>query len=367
MDSLNTTREKINEIDRKMAELFIERMRAVEKVAEHKKKCGLPIYDAEREAALIEKNSKYVEDNVLRSYYIDFLKSKMDISKKYQHRLVDGMRVAYSGVKGAFAESAVNRIFSGTVSVPYPDFASAYNSVVNGECDCVVLPIENSFAGDVNMVIDIAFEGSLFINGVYDLEVVHNLLVLPGTNKKDIKTVMSHPQALSQCAPYIKAAGYETMSATNTAIAAKNLKELNDPTVAVIASRDTAELYGLEIAERRINESSINTTRFAVFSKCANKPSADDNHFVLFFTVKNEAGSLGRAVSAIGKFGFNMRTLKSHPTKKLNWQYYFFAEGSGNINSDEGVKMLEALRENCEDVRVVGVFTTEKMLSEDSL
>ena len=364
MDKLKIAREKINNIDREMAKLFVERMRAAEDVAEYKKKCGLPIFDAEREQALIERNSEFIEDTALRSYYIDFLKSQMDISKKYQHRLIDGMRVAYSGIKGAFAESAANRIFSGAVSVPYPDFAAAYDSVVKGECDCVVLPIENSFAGDVNRVIDLAFEGSLYINGVYDLEVIHNLLVIPGTNKKNIKTVMSHPQALSQCAPYIAANGYEIKEATNTAIAAKTLKEMNDRSVAVIASRDTAELYGLEIAERKINESNINTTRFAVFSKCANVPSADDNHFVLFFTVKNEAGSLGRAVSAIGKYGFNMRTLKSHPTKKLNWEYYFFAEGNGNINGEDGKRMLEALRENCEDVRIVGVFESEKTLSE---
>lgn len=365
MDSLHIAREKINEIDKKMAELFACRMQAVATVAEHKKKCGMPILDAERERAIIEKNSEYVEDTVLRSYYIDFLNSNMDISKKYQNRLINGMRIAYSGVKGAFAESAASRIFKGCETVGYPDFAAAYNAVVNGECDCAVLPIENSFAGDVNMVIDIAFDGPLYINGVYDLEVVHNLLVLPGTDKKQIKTVMSHPQALSQCAPYIAAAGYETKAAANTALAAKTLIEMNDSSVAVIASYDTAKIYNLEIAERKINESAVNTTRFAVFSKCANKPTSKDNQFVIFFTVKHEAGSLGRAVSAIGKYGFNLRTLKSHPTKKLNWQYYFFAEGTGDINSKEGNEMLAALRENCEDVKVVGVYSSEKMLVEE--
>ena len=189
MDSLQNARQKINQIDKQMAELFSERMQAAKEVAEYKKKCGMPIFDAERENALIENNSGYIEDSVIRSYYIDFLKSNMEISKKYQYRLIDGMRVAYSGVKGAFAESAASRIFKQCNAVGYPDFASAYNSVVNGECDCAVLPIENSFAGDVNMVIDIAFDGPLYINGVYDLEVVHNLLVLPGTDKKNIKTI----------------------------------------------------------------------------------------------------------------------------------------------------------------------------------
>ncbi len=364
MDKLTEARNKIDSIDHKLAELFSERMRAVEMVAEAKRKSGMPIYDKTRENEILQKRSELVNDLVLRGYFIEFLERTMAISRKYQYRILSGMKVAYCGVEGAFAHEAASRIFPYAETVPYADFLSAYNSVLKGESDCAVLPIENSFVGDVNTVMDLAFEGSLFINGVYDLEVVHNLLILPDANKDDILTVSSHMQALSQCKTYIDNNGFSTESASNTAAAAKALSLSGDKTRAVIASAKTAELYGLKIVDRRINDSSSNTTRFAVFSRTANAPSEKNNQFSLFFTVKNDAGALGKAVSAIGRHGFNLRNLKSHPTKKHNWQYYFFVEGSGNIHASEGQKMLEELRENCEDVKVIGVYKDECVLEE---
>ncbi len=364
MDKLTEARSKIDSIDKKLAELFCERMRAVEVVAEAKRKSGMPIYDKARENEILQGRSELVDDLVLRGYFIEFLERTMAISRKYQHRILNGMRVAYCGVSGAFAHEAASRIFPYAEAVPHNDFLSAYNAVLKGDCDCAVLPIENSFAGDVNTVMDIAFEGSLYVNGVYDLEVVHNLLILPEANKEDIVTVASHPQALSQCKTYIDANGLVTESASNTAAAAKALSLSGDKTRAVIASAKTAELYGLKIADRHINDSNSNTTRFAVFSRTANAPSVKNDQFSLFFTVKNDAGALGKAVNAIGRHGFNLRNLKSHPTKKHNWQYYFFVEGSGNIHAPEGQKMLEELRENCEDVKVVGVYEDERVLEE---
>jgi len=80
------------------------------------------------------------------------------------------------------------------------------------------------------------------------------------------------------------------------------------------------------------------------------------------FTVKNEAGSLVRALSVIGEAGFNLRSLKSRPTKDLIWEYYFFAEGEGNINSEAGEQMLLKLKESCNNIKVVGSFSKEKII-----
>lgn len=155
------------------------------------------------------------------------------------------MKIAYSGVEGAFANIAASRIFPDGHLVSFGDFEEAYNAVVDGECDCCVLPIENSFAGEVGQVMDLMFQGSLYINGVYGLPVVQNLLALPGTKMSDIKEVVSHPQALSQCAAYITKHGYSMRQSSNTARAAKEVVERGDPHVAAIASAETAELYGL--------------------------------------------------------------------------------------------------------------------------
>lgn len=365
MKSLNEIRLQINEIDSEMSKLFTRRMKAVEEVAKIKKQLGMPVFDASREDEVIKKNSARIEDPELRSYYVSYIKYNMELSRKYQHKILEGMKIAYSGVKGAFANIAAEKIFTDGEAVAYPDFASAYNAVVDGDCDCAVLPIENSFAGDVEVVMDLAFSGPLYINGVYDLQVAHNLLVVPGVKLDDIKKVVSHPQALSQCAPFINEHGFETEAASNTAIAARILSESQSKDTAVIASSLTAKLYGLEVIERKINESNTNTTRFAVFSRVANKPSNSNDQFAMFFTVNNEAGSLGKAVSEIGRFGFNLRNLKSHPTKEHNWEYYFFAEGSGNIHDDNGKMMLEALQKNCSHLRVIGAYDSEKKLNGD--
>lgn len=362
MNSLEDARKKINEIDRKMADLFTQRMHAAEQVANYKMQAGLPIYDQAREDEVIEKNRAFVPEEELQSYYVNFLKSNMIISRRYQRRLLDGMRVAYSGVPGAFAATAAQRIFPDGTPVPHKDFAAAYEAVTKGECDCAVLPLENSFAGDVSQVMDLAFFGDLYINGIYDLEITQNLIGLPGTSLKEIKKVISHPQALAQSAAFLREHGFETEEATNTAVAAQSVAEKKDPAFAAVAGAETAALYGLQVLEKRINDRSGNTTRFAVFSRLNHQDPAHDNYFVMNFTVKNEAGCLGKAVSAIGELGFNLRALKSRPTKELIWEYYFYAEGEGNINSKDGICLQKRLQELCSDMRILGSFDRERVL-----
>lgn len=359
MTELESARQIINSVDRQMAELFEQRMDAAKKVAEYKRLHGIQVTDAAREAEVIKRNSELIKNENYKSYYIDFLQHNMDVSKNYQHRLLEGMRVAFSGVEGAFANIAANKVFPDAVAVPYPDFKTAYNSVVDGECDCVILPIENSYNGDVGQVMDLAFFGSLYINGIYDIGVVQNLLAVKGTTMDQVKQVISHPQALGQCAGYIKKHGFETIEAVNTAVAAKQVAEMGRHDIAAIASDEAAEKYGLKKLEAHINESNNNTTRFAVFSRSAKTPSRDDNHFIMLFTVTNEAGSLGKAISIIGENGFNLKALKSRPTKELIWSYYFFAEGEGNINSDNGKKMIEELKTKCSEIKVIGSFEKE--------
>lgn len=358
MEKLENARKSINEIDKKMAELFCLRMEAVKEVAAAKRELGLPVLSEQREAEVLHRNKKLIGNEEFASYYVNFLKSTMDLSKRYQHRLLHGVRVAYSGVPGAFANIAAKRIFPDADHVAYEGFEAAYNSVVSGECDCAVLPIENSYAGDVTQVMDMTFFGSLYINGVYDLEIMQNLLGLKGTSVKDVKTVISHPQALAQSAEYINSHGFEKREAINTALAAQMVAEGGDPTVASIASEDTAQLYGLEILERAINQSSKNTTRFAVFSRVKNQ-APGHKHFIMYFTVKNEAGSLSKAISILGQHGINLRALKSRPTKHLNWEYYFYVEGEGDIEGDAGKLIREALAEECNNLKIVGTYEKE--------
>ena len=359
MTDLEKARQIINSVDKEMSQLFEKRMNAAKLVAKYKKEHGLPVEDLTREEDIIQKNAELIENEDYRSYYVNFLRSNIELSKQLQHRLLDGMRVAYSGVEGAFANIAAERIFTDATAVAYPDFKSAYNAVVEGECDCAVLPVENSFNGDVGKVLDLAFFGSLHINGVYEVEVVQNLLAVKGTTLDQIRQVISHPQALGQCSAYIEKHGFEAVEAVNTAVAAKYVAEQGRHDIAAIGSAEAAEKFGLKKLAAHINESNVNTTRFAVFSRAQKAASKNDKRFIMLFTVNNVAGSLGRAISVIGEHGFNLLALKSRPTKELIWDYYFYAEGEGNINSEEGSKMLEDLKNFCSDLKIVGSFEKE--------
>lgn len=355
-DALSEARAEIDCVDREMAALFARRMHAVEAVADYKRAHGLPILDATREEAVIRKNEALIEDEALRPYYVEFLTNLMRTSRHYQRARLSGMRVAYSGVEGAFAWIAARRIFPEGECVPFPDFASAYDAVLSGDCDVAVLPIENSTAGEVGQVIDRLFSGSLAVTGVYDFSITHHLLAPKGATLADIKKVVSHPQALAQCAPFIRMHGYREEQAENTALAARAVAEAGDVHTAAIASEETAELYGLEVLLRNINETAMNTTRFAVLSRAATTDNAKDKHSILLFTVRNEAGSLAEAINIIGEYGYNMRCLRSRPMKELLWQYYFYVELEGDLYTDDGKRMLGELTRCCDRLKVAGCF-----------
>ena len=356
-------RKNIDRIDREMAELFAERMQAAAVVAAYKEEHGLPVEDKAREAEMIARNTERLPP-AYRPYYRNFLVGTITESKRYQRLLVSGLRVAYSGVEGAFAHVATMRIFGEPgEKVACPDFATAYRSVESGACHCAVLPIENSYAGDVGQVMDLAWRGSLTISGIYDLPLSQCLLAKPGVTLAEVREVVSHPQALAQCQPYLRRQGWIQTTAVNTAVAARTVAARERREVAVIAARETADLYGLQVLENDINEQKSNTTRFAVFSPAACEIKPSDNHFVLLFSCKNQPGALGDAISVISRHDYNLKCLKSHPTGVENWAYYFYAEGEGNLGTEAGQTMRRELERVCNSVRVLGSFSGERMLN----
>ena len=361
-DLLIKARNEINEIDAQMAELFVRRMRAAEEVAAYKKEHALPILDTAREEQVIQTNAKLVEDETLREYYINFIRNNMAVSRAYQSRLMNGMRVAYCGTEGAFAHIASGKMFPGSVRVPYADFTSAYRAVENGECDAAVLPVENSYNGEVGQVTDLMFAGSLYVSEMMDLAVSHDLLVTPGTRLEDIKDVVSHPQALAQCAEYIRNNSWTTAEYSNTALAAKYVAQKQEKGIAAIASEEAAEVFGLEVLARNINVSRNNTTRFAAFSRVESHRHSKrmGEHFILLFTVKHEAGALAKAVDIIGRYGFNMRTLRSRPMKDFLWQYYFYVEAEGDVYTEAGEWMMRELGLFCDRLKLAGTYFNEK-------
>ena len=360
MSELDAARSAINEIDEQMAALFCRRMEAVRQIAAFKKEHGLSVRDPARENAMIDRCRRLVSDPELEGFYVNFLQQTMDVSCRYQETLIHGRKAAYSGVKGAFAHIAARKLFPEAECVGFSGFEQAYRSVENGECDCVVLPLENSYAGEVGTVMDLLFTGSLYINQIMELPVRHSLMACPGADAASIRTVYSHSQALHQCEEYTQNRGWVTVECANTAVAAQKVRDMNDPTAAAIASEEAAEIYGLHVLEGGINDVANNTTRFAALSRNRHLPPRtglrDNAGFILLFTVQNKAGALAQTLNIIGAHGYNMKALRSRPMKDLQWNYYFYIEAEGNIVCENGDMLMRELGALCARLKLVGVY-----------
>ena len=177
------------------------------------------------------------------------------------------MKIGYQGTIGSFSQIASLNLFPNDELINYLSFREVVDGVSNGTLNFGVLPIENSYTGEVGMVLDELFKSNIFITGVYDLPIVQNLVGIKGAKLHEIKRVYSHEQALMQCSKVLSDLGVETVSFTNTALASQYIKELNDPTKAAIASDLAVKVNGLEILLPAINDNPNNTTRFAIISK----------------------------------------------------------------------------------------------------
>ena len=160
-------RDRIDAVDTEMAALFEKRMQVVKEVASYKRERGLPVEDREREQRLIEKHSAEIADERIRSSYIVFQQGLMEISKNWQRSLMDGMYVACAGDAGGAGHNAAKVIFPGSNIVVYDKCREAYRAVSDGECELALLPIENSYSGEVGKVYDLIFSGDLHVNDIY--------------------------------------------------------------------------------------------------------------------------------------------------------------------------------------------------------
>ena len=355
MDQLQQARAQIDEIDAKMAALFEQRMQAVGQVAQYKARTGKQVFDPAREALVLEKNTARVQNPELQPYYREFLKKALAVSRAYQHVLIGQDVAAYQGVEGAWSHIALRQLFPFAKAQAYSTWNEVVEAVERGDAYCGVLPFENSNAGDVSAVLDLLYaHPGLKVARMCDLPIRQDLLALPGAQLSEIKTVISHQQALAQSGPFLKLHHFATKAWGNTADAARYVAEQGDQTLAAIASAETAKLYGLQILAEGVNEDGDNTTRFIVLSR--EKPTGG-NRFSLLFTVDNKPGKLGEVIQIIGASGFNMESIKSRPMPHVPFEYYFYVELVGAPTADETGALLQQLDRTCRTVRLLGVYT----------
>ena len=355
MDALDKARAEIDAVDAQLAALFERRMAAVLAVAEYKKAHGLPIFDAAREAVVLDKAAARIQESALRPYYRDHVQNMMDVAKQYEAAVLGRNRAAYQGVEGAFAHIALKALFPHAEAISYPTWDEVFDAVEQGDASHGVVPFENSHAGDVSAVLDLCYNHpDLWVVDVYDLPVSQNLLVLPGTQLNELKMVYSHQQAIAQSETFLRQFHLPATAMPNTAMAAKFVADSGDRGLAAIASVETAALYGLEVLVPSINTDGDNTTRFIVLSK--EKPTAG-NRFSLLFTVDNKPGKLAEVIQIIGASGYNMESIKSRPLPHVPFDYYFYVELVGDPTADETAALLRELDHTCRTVRLLGVYT----------
>ena len=374
--SLTDSRAAIDRIDRALVQLFCERMQVSADVAEYKRAVGMAVTDAARERALLSKVSELageeMEENV-RTLYATILA----ISKAYQHerlntssklekKITDAVKqtparfparakVACQGVEGAYSLKAAEKLFSCPEVSFYKTFGDVFDAIDRGECRYGVLPIENSTAGSVTQIYDLMSDHRFYIVRALRLKVDHCLLAKPGTKKSEITEVVSHQQALSQCAGYLaQMQGVRTTAYPNTAKAAEFVK--NAPAgVAAIASRDCAALYGLEVIEADVQDNANNYTRFICISKQPEiYPGADKTSIIL--TVPHKPGSLSRLLTQIDAMHINLTKLESRPIPGHDFEFLFYFDLESPIESKALLRLLGELESSSETFRYLGTY-----------
>ncbi|MBE6690893.1 MAG: bifunctional chorismate mutase/prephenate dehydratase [Ruminococcaceae bacterium] len=375
--SLEESRAAIDRIDRELVRLFCERMSVSANVAEYKRLVGKPVTDAARERALLAKISDLAGPQMeehARTLYASIL----SISRAYQHEWLNTTSklelkiknakantsplfpfratVACQGVEGAYSLKAAERLFGCPEVSFYKTFDDVFSAIDKGECRYGILPIENSTAGSVTQIYDLMSRHRFYIVRALRLKVDHCLLVKPGTKREDIREVLSHQQALSQCAGYI--ADLDNVKVTpvsNTAKAAELVRDTEDACCAAIANKECAAIYGLSVLEEDIQDNGNNYTRFICISKVPEiYPGADKTSIIL--TVPHKPGSLSHLLAQIDAMHINLTKLESRPIPGHDFEFLFYFDLECPIESPALLRLLGELESSSEKFRYLGTY-----------
>jgi len=275
------------------------------------------------------------------------------------------MKVAFQGEAGAFSEQAVFEYFGSVESTSCESFDAVFDAINSGRCEAGIIPIENSLAGSIHQNYDLLLRNNLHIVGEYLLRVRHCLIANPGVKKADIKKAVSHPQALGQCAGYLRSHKIKAEQGLDTAGSVKALKESGALDTAAIASLRAAELYGMQILEEGIEDNIENYTRFLAIQREPIIPESDPQQGLaktsIVFTLNNVPGALFKALSVFALRDINLTKIESRPLQGKPWEYLFYIDFIGAMRDESSQKALDHLGEYALMLRVLGSYPRFKM------
>lgn len=375
---LNKLREEINDTDRQIVELFKKRMDIAASVAEYKRQHRLPVLDAARERALLERIANLAGDG-LDGYAMTLYHTMLDVSRAYQYTRLNSSsetyawinaslnntdkvfpsraRVACQGVEGAYSQIAAEKLFELPAISYYASFERVFEAIESGECRYGVLPIENSTAGSVKKVYELMVNHEFHIVRSARLKIDHNLLCHRGVRIEDINEVVSHEQAINQCAGFLKSLGNIKITvAPNTAVAAQTVAMSDRDDIAALSSRFCAELYGLESIASSVQDMGNNYTRFICISKEPEiYPGADKMSLML--VTDNKPGALYSVLSCFNALGVNMTKLESCPIPERDFESMFYFDFTVSVYSDKLERLLCELEARGERYRLLGAYS----------
>jgi prephenate dehydratase len=282
------------------------------------------------------------------------------------------MKIGYQGVSGAYSEMAAdefvrNEKIKNAKIIGLSDFDSIFSKVENKELDFGVVPVENSLAGSIHKNFDLLGRHNLKVIGEVYVHVNHQLLVLPGTKKEDVKEIYSHYQALAQCEHNIKKL-YPNAKAVeyfDTAGSAEFVKKEKDKSKASIASVKAGKVYSLKVLQKDFQDDKSNYTRFLVISrnyaKFTNHKPKDYFKTSIIFAGGNVTGFLFKALGCFSLRDINLSKIESRPVPKSPWQYYFYLDFGGKYDDEVIVNALNNLREIANEVKVLGSYKASKI------
>jgi len=266
------------------------------------------------------------------------------------------MRVAFQGIAGAYSEQAILQYFGPDAeAVACETLEDVFKTVEEAETDYGMLPVENSVAGSVNQSYELLMEHDLRIFSEVILRVRHMLLAPRGVALAAIRVVRSHPQALAQCQRYAARRGFKPEATADTAGAASELASNPEAGVAVIAGAGAAELTGLEVIDRHIEDSQFNYTRFFVLSR-EDAPRAQRNKTSLVFTTPHRPGALHECLGEFATRRVSLSKIESRPRANRPWQYIFYLDFEGHCRDPECEAAMMGLLRRSSFVKMLGSY-----------
>ncbi len=372
-------RNEIDRIDGELTKLFRERMETAAEIAKYKKENNMPVFNKEREREVLNSVTEGMPSE-LQGYTKTLYETIFNLSRSYQKRIItpqsslskmiedvtastpcerpDRAVVACQGVEGAYSQFACDKMFTYPSIVYCRGFEDVFKAVDSGLCRYGVLPVENSTAGTVNKVYDLMNEHKFYIVHSLKLFIRHSLIAPEGVEIPDIKEVFSHEQALNQCSEYLASLGVKVTVCENTAVAAKMVAASGRKDCASIGSKDSAELYGLNVLKTGIQNTDNNYTRFICISKKPEiYPGAKKTSFMM--TIPHEPGSLYNILSRFAALGLNMTKLESRPIPGSNFEFMFYFDIDASVYSDNLKALLSELENDSQQFSYLGSYTEE--------